>query len=119
MDYLEKAKEILETQSKEGKINDNKAQAIAPYVKEVLLQFAEAEPEFAQAIVQSTGTFNECCKACVKGVGNSCSDKDVYQSAAQYYFPGAVIEFEMRINLVGNTGENEAKTIAIDFTDFC
>lgn len=118
MDYLEKAKEILEKQSQEDKIHNSKASAIAPYVKEVLIQFAEAEPEFAQAIVQSTGTFNECCKACVKGVGSSCSDKDVYQAAAQYYFPGAEVKFEMKIDLIGEASATK-KSMVIDFTDFC
>lgn len=114
MNYLERAKEILEEQSKDDFIHDSKARAIAPYVKEVLLQFADAEPEFAQAICQSSGTFSECCETCVSGIGTAVSDKDVYTAAAQYYFPGCGVEFEMRINLVGN-----AHTIAIDFTDFC
>lgn len=116
MNYLERAKEILEEQSQEGELHDSKASAIAPYVKEVLLQFAETEPEFAQAIAQKDGSFADCCKGCVKNAAGHISDKDVYEAAAKYYFPGATVKFEMTINLVG---EAEKPNLVIDFTDFC
>ncbi len=114
--YYEKAKELLEEQAK--KVTTGNAGVIAPYVKETLLQFAKAEPEFAQAIVQSTGTFSECCEKCTKGITKShCSDKDVYQAAAEYYFPGSKVKFEMTIDLIGDAANPEP--IVIDFTDFC
>lgn len=112
---LERVKEIL-NQEVNGGVNHNKEAAIAPYVRETLLQFAEAEPEFAQAIVQKGGSFAECCRACVKNTDNHISDKDVYEAAAKYYFPGATVKFEMTINLVG---EAEKPNLVIDFTDFC
>ena len=116
MNYLERAKEILEEQNKNDVTYNVAARAIAPYVKEVLLQFAETEPEFAQAIVQKDGSFADCCNACVKNAHGHISDKEVYEAAAKYYFPGATVKFEMTINLVG---EAEKPNLVIDFTDFC
>lgn len=108
---LERVKEILNQE-----ITGGRESAIAPYVRDTLLQFAEAEPEFAQAIVQKDGNFAECCKACVKNAGDHISDKDVYEAAAEYYFPGATVKFEMTINLVGAAEKPE---LVIDITDFC
>ena len=113
-EYLEKAKELLEEQSKKS-ISGN-AGVIMPYVKGVLIQFAEQEPEFAQAIVQSTGTLAECCRECAKHIDrNHCSDKEVYKSAAQYYFPGSDVEFKMTIQLC----EADKEAIVIDLSEFC
>ena len=97
---IERVKEKLESEMKE-KTPGSHAAAVRPAVHAQLLAFAEQNEEFAQAILDSTGTLNDCCKACVEGCGSSISDLKVYRRMAAFYFPGATVEMSLTINLSG------------------
>ena len=124
MTFYEQAREKLA----KDKITGSKASAMAPAVKEALLNFAEQDEEFAQAIVQG-GSFPDCMTAVAKGVGMSISDLEAYKKAVQFYFPGAEIRMQLTIDLVGDAAaapapekkEPERKKpegIVLDFTQF-
>ena len=97
---IERVKEKLESEMKEKKPNKY-VEAVCSAVHAQLLAFAEQDEEFAQAILDSTGTLNDCCKACVEGCGSSISDLEVYKRMAAFYFPGATVEMSLTINLSG------------------
>lgn len=67
-------------------------------VRDALLDFCRQDAEFAQAVAQG-GTFAECMNAVAKNVGGSISDLEAFRRAVQFYFPGADISFQMRIDL--------------------
>lgn len=95
--FYEQAREKLA----KDKITGSKAAAMAPAVKEALLNFAEQDEEFAQAIVQG-GSFSACMAEVARGVGQSISDLEAYGKAAAFYFPGSKVRFEMHIDLIGD-----------------
>ena len=97
MTFYEQAREKLA----KDKITGSKASAMAPAVKEALLNFAEQDEEFAQAIVQG-GSFSACMAEVARGVGQSISDLEAYGKAAAFYFPGSKVRFEMHIDLIGD-----------------
>ncbi len=76
-----------------------KGKAVGTYVVKVLTDFCRQNAEFAQAIVQSGKTVNDCVEAAVKGAGNSISDFDVYSKAAAFWFEGATVKFTMTLDL--------------------
>ena len=78
-----------------------KEMVMAPAVLAAIKDFCKQEPEFAQAVVQG-GTFAECMKKVAVGVGNSISDLDAYKRAVEFYFPGAKIQMQLTIDLVGD-----------------
>lgn len=100
--FYEQAREKLA----KDKIKGSKAAAMAPAVKEALLNFAEQDEEFAQAIVQG-GTFSACMAEVARGVGQSISDLEAYGKAASFYFPGSKVRFEMHIDLIGDAAGDE------------
>lgn len=102
MAKFEEAKAKLEKESKEGKY-DSKATAMKNAVLKALLDFAEQDEEFAQAVVDG-GSFDKCMAAVAKGVGTSISDLDAYGRAVGFYFPGARIRMTMLIDLIGDAG---------------
>lgn len=81
---------------------DNKAKAMRSAVLDALIGFCKQDNEFAQAVVQSDGTFSDCMAAVAKGVGQSISDLEAYKKAVQFYFPGAEVRFNMTIDLIGS-----------------
>lgn len=81
-----------------GKIHEARAKAMAGPVRDALLSFADQNEEFAQAIAQG-GDFDKCMAAVAKGVGGSISDIEAYRRAVQFYFDGATVHMEMRIQL--------------------
>lgn len=97
MTFYEQAREKLA----KDKITGSKASAMAPAVKDALLNFAEQDEEFAQAIVQG-GSFSACMAKVARGVGQSISDLEAYGKAAAFYFPGSKVRFEMHIDLIGD-----------------
>ena len=106
MSYLEEAREKLRKEL--PAIKGQKEGAIKHAVMDALLNFAEQDGEFAQAIVQG-GDFANCMHAVCKGIGTSISDLDAYGRAAAFYFPGCKVRFEMHIDLVGDAaGETRA-----------
>lgn len=74
--------------------------AIARPVLDTLIQFCKND-RFSEAVRTSAGTFSECLKKVLQGVGSSISDLEVYQRAASFYFPNAKISFNMSIDLNG------------------
>lgn len=78
---------------------DKYAQAMGPSVAAALKDFCQQDPEFAQAVAQG-GSLADCLKEVAKGVKNQAiSDLDAYKRAAEFYFPGCVVEFKMQIRM--------------------
>ena len=113
MSYFEKAKEKIE---KTKEPSESKAKAVFSSVKDTLLKFCRQEDEFAQAIVQSDKTVADCCTSIMKNSGSSISDFEVYSRAVEFFFPGAKVEFQMKIDLIGDAGK-EKKVFKMSFTD--
>lgn len=116
----------LKKEYEDSKSLSQKGKAVRAAVLEVLIKFCEENSEFAQAIVQTPEdkTVNDCIESTVKGVGSSISDIEVYKKAVQFYFPGADIHFDMRIDLgdggFSNDGkpENSMRLSLDEFLDF-
>ena len=99
-----------------------KASAIRPAVHAQLLIFAEQSEEFAQAILDSAKTINDCCEECVKGCGSSISDIEVYRKMAAFYFPGSDVDMTLTINLSADAEKNpqttyKKKAVVLDLFD--
>lgn len=115
---LKNVEEKLKKELGEAKL-DQKAKVIISYVKEVLLNFSKQESEFAQAIIESNKTLGECCTEILKGIGSSISDLEVCKKAAQFYFSGADISFEMKIDLCASVKNAvEGKNLKLSLLDF-
>ncbi len=76
-----------------------KAGAIKTAVYDALAGFCVQNEEFAQAVAQSDKTLSAVCEECVKNVGQSVSDLEVYRSAVAAYFPGAVVDCVMTVRM--------------------
>lgn len=98
-EIIDRAKEKLSDEIKRFQ-GDQKEKAVSSYVVKTLIKFCEVEA-FAAAVINNKKTLSDCCKAIMGGTGNYVSDLDVYRKAAQFYFPGAKIDFTMSI-AVGN-----------------
>ena len=72
---------------------------LAEPVLTALESFIGQDEEFARAVYQNSQTFGDCLKAVVKDVGSAISDLDVYRRAVRFYFPGAEIEFCMKLHV--------------------
>ncbi|MBP3478115.1 MAG: hypothetical protein J6K03_01360 [Oscillospiraceae bacterium] len=98
-----------------------KEKAMADAVVAAIKDFCLQDEEFAQAIVQG-GTFADCMKSVAKGVGSYISDLDAYKKAVQFYFPGAKIQMQMTIDLIGDAaGDAKAPTgggLILNLEDF-
>lgn len=97
MNYKEDA--IKKIEAELGSVTGSKENAVKNAVQEALYCFIEQDEEFAQAVVQSAKPFKACVKHVVAGCGNSISDLDAYSRAVDFYFPGAKVKFEMRIQV--------------------
>lgn len=111
--YLSDARKKLAHERREigstGKVG-----VIADSVYNALILFCEQDSEFAQAVVQTDKTLKACCDYIVKGVQNGISDIDAYGKAVEFYFPGATVKFEMRIQV--NPYEEDKPSTIIDIT---
>lgn len=114
MSYFEKAKEKI-NQTDNGLTGA--AKSVYSYVQSALLDFCKQEDEFAQAIVQSDKSISDCCKDIMKSCGNHISDIEVYRRAVEYFFPGAKVEFQMKIDLIGDVSNSTSKIFKVNFTD--
>lgn len=115
-EFEKQAVKRLNDEAKSGKF-DKYGAAMKLAVKDALIEFSRQDDEFAQAIVQG-GSFDDCMKAVSKRVKNSCiSDLDAYAAAAEFYFPGSKIRFEMRIELCEHE-EAPKSPVLIDLTAF-
>lgn len=68
-------------------------------VYEALANFCKQNEEFARAVEQSDKTLDDCMSAVCRGIGSSISDLEVYKRAAQFYFPGCVVEMALTIRM--------------------
>lgn len=103
MNYFVEAKKKLDTEIK--KVTGNKEGAMKKAVYDALICFCDMDEEFAQGVAQG-GSFEDCMKAVAKNVGNSISDLDAYKKAVQFYFPGAGVSFQMKIDLCASVKED-------------
>lgn len=87
-------------------VSGSKERAMADTVLDAIKVFCNQEPEFAQAVVQS-GSFADCMKNVADGVGSSISDLEAYKKAVQYYFPGAVVNMQLTIDLISAAEEKD------------
>lgn len=102
-----------------------KGAVVGDAVLTALTGFCEQNGEFAQAVAQMSKdkTVKDCIESTVKNTGNAVSDIEVYKKAVQFYFPGADIHFDMRIDL-GDGGfsndlpANSMKLSLDEFLDF-
>ena len=76
-----------------------KAGAVKKAVHDALVTFCGQNEEFAQAVAQSEKTLWTVCEECVKNVGTSVSDLEVYRSAVAAYFPGAQVDCVMTVRM--------------------
>ena len=83
-----------------GKFKDRYASVIAEPVKRALQEFCRQEEEFARAVIDG-GSAEDCINTVAKDISKkqAVSDPEVFQTAAEYYFPGAVIEYRMIIHM--------------------
>ena len=93
--------------------------AIASDTAKALRSFCGQEPEFAQAIEQSGKTFQQCLDKVAAGAHTSLSDFEAYSKAVEFYFPGAKVIFQMRIDLIGDADKSSeaetAKNLTVSF----
>lgn len=99
MMWCEKAIKKLDAESAKKLIKGRYECAVSGAVCTALKNFAGQSEEFAQAIVQSEGSFADCLKKVVEGVGTSISDIDAYRRAVEFYFPGAVVDMALTIRM--------------------
>lgn len=92
-------------------VNGQKEKAMADAVYAQIRDFCMQDEEFAQAVVQG-GSFADCMKAVAKGVGNCISDLEAYKKAVQFYFPGAEVQMQMTIDLIGKVAAPEPIPVA-------
>ena len=83
--------------------------------------FCRQDEEFAQAVMQG-GSFADCMKAVAQGVGQAISDLDAYKKAVQFYFPGAKVQMQLSIDLIGDAAapaeEPKAEQKILSLEDF-
>lgn len=75
------------------------AAVMAPDVLKALVCFIGQDEEFADAVLQNSQTFGDCMKKVEENAGSALSDLEAYRRAVRFYFPGAEIEFCMRIHV--------------------
>lgn len=115
----EQAIEKLDREYKSGKY-DQYAHIMKKDVLAVLKDFCQQDEEFAQAVVDG-GTFENCMKAVAKNCGHGLSDLEAYIRAVQFYFPGAGIQMQMKIDLcdsVKDAPHPDGPCVVINLDDF-
>ena len=116
--WFDQARERLEREYKE--VKGTKESAMKAAVRDTLLEFCRQDEEFAQAVAQG-GSFPDCMKAVAKGVGGSISDLEAYRRAVNFYFPGAGVQFAMKIDLCDSgkdASHPDGPGIVLDLSDF-
>lgn len=109
----EQALAKLASEFGKGKYN-SAASFMKQPVRDALETFVRQDDEFAQAVIQG-GTFEKCMEAVSKNVGMDISDLDAYKRAVNFYFPGADVEFSMRIRVNPyDNGDNGHITLNFD-----
>lgn len=90
--------EKLDKEFKDAKLSKY-GQAVGASVMDALKTFCRQNEEFSQAIAQSSNSVAECIEYSVKGAKASMSDIEVYRRAVEFYFKGAIVNFEMTLDL--------------------
>ena len=115
MNFFEQAKKKLEAVKS---VKGQKENAMLQPVREALIRFCEQDEEFAQAVAQG-GSLEDCMSAVAKGAGNHISDLDAYRKAVQFYFDGAEVVFQMKIDVCPNrVGGGDGEGIVLDLMSF-
>lgn len=109
-------KDKLNKETSESKLG-GAANVVLEPVKKALLEFCKQEKEFAQAILENDKKITDCCTEITKGVGKAVSDLEIYKRAVQFYFPGADIEFQMKIDLCASVKSSSKNDIKISLMD--
>lgn len=118
-EIITKAVEKLNFEHKKCKGLSQKGNAVKEYVFEALTTFCQQNEEFSQAVFNKQESLKECIEQTVKSCGSSISDIDVYKKAVSFYFLGATVHFEMKIDL-GDGGysnlkpEGKSLTVSLD-----
>lgn len=93
-------------------------------VVRALEDFCRQDEEFAQAVFQG-GTFEDCMKKVATNCGNGLSDLEAFRRAVQFYFRGADIQFQMKIDLVPHDRDDEEteradgqRSVVLNLADF-
>ena len=115
MSWVQQAVERLEREVKAFKGNKYES-VMSGAVAEALESFCRQNEEFAQAVVQGGG-FADCMAAVAKNCGSALSDIEAYRRAAAFYFQGARVKMELKIQLEPDA-EEPGKVINLDFSDF-
>lgn len=116
---LEKAIEKLDREYKAGTY-DRYAGAMKKDVLSALKDFCKQDYEFAQAVLDG-GTFENCMKAVAKNCGSCLSDIEAYRRAVAFYFPGAGIQMQMKIDLcdsVKDAPHPDGPCVVLNLEDF-
>ncbi|MBQ8961642.1 MAG: hypothetical protein IJ071_10605 [Ruminococcus sp.] len=101
-------------------------QVIAGPTAEALREFCRQEPEFEQAVADSSKTFQDCLDSLDEELSEvregAVSDLEVYSRAVKYYFATATVHFRMEIDLCGNTAaptitKTDNKTLSVSLDD--
>lgn len=103
--FYEEARQKLRKESSAGKF-DRYANIMKKDVEAALEDFCRQDEEFAQAVIQG-GTFEDCMKKVATNCGNGLSDLEAFRRAVQFYFLGADIQFQMKINLAPHDRDDE------------
>ena len=104
-------------------VSGQREKIMAGAVLAAIKDFCAQDEEFAQAVVQG-GSFADCMKAVAAGVGNAISDIDAYRKAVEFYFPGAKIQVQMTIDLIGDAAKatpeekQESGPVILDLMSF-
>lgn len=87
------------------------AEVMKKDVADTLKRLCKLNEEFAQAVVQG-GSFADCMSAVEeKAKGKrGMSDFDAYRAAAEFYFPGCVVEFKMTLHMSKYEAEADTAT---------
>ena len=107
----------LDKVKEDQKISDKHYGIIKDGVIAALESFIKQDDEFAQAVVQG-GTMAEMFETVCKKISGKqgVSDLEVYQSAVEFFFPGAKIEFHMTIDLCGSVREHKTERTSLDLS---
>jgi len=106
--YEEAVKKLSEKVSGLGRVGE----VICEPVRDCLKNFCEQNGEFAQAVAQG-GSFKGCINEISKGIGQACSDLEVYKRAVQFYFKGADVHMQLTIDLGDEGFSNTPKSIGL------
>lgn len=118
-EIITKAIEKLNGEYKECKNLSQKGSAVKEYVFKALTTFCQQNGEFSQAVYNKDESLKACIEHTVKNCGSSISDIDVCKKAVSFYFLGATVHFEMKIDL-GDGGysnlrpEGKSLTVSLD-----